>query len=198
MKKILFATNNKGKAREFKKILSDLQLEVLTLNDFDFNEDILEAGSTYEENAAIKAKKGGEVSGLISFGDDTGMEVDALNGFPGLHSKRFASGTDNDRNKLILEKLKDIPGDKRNVKYIGVIAIYNPNTQETEIFRGELSGIIALKPRGKNGFGYDPIFYLPKYKKTVAELSDDKKNKISHRQKALIKAKECLKKTMNL
>lgn len=193
MKKVLFATNNDGKAREFKKVLGDLPFEVLTLNDFDFKEDIPEIGSTYEENATIKAKKGAELTGLVSLGDDTGMEVEALDGFPGLHSKRFANGSEEDRNKLIIEKLKDVPEDKRTVKYIGVISVCNPKTQETKIFRDELKGVIILKPRGENGFGYDPIFYLPEYKKTVAELSEDEKNRISHRGKSLEKAKGYLK-----
>jgi XTP/dITP diphosphohydrolase len=192
-KKLLIATNNKGKAREFRGLLRGVPFRLVTLSDEGITTDIPETGNSFEENAVLKATALAAESGLLTLADDSGIEVDVLNGEPGVHSHRYAgeSATDADRYKFLLEKLKDIPEDKRNARFRCVIAIATPEGAVRTV-SGECCGILTTSPRGYNGFGYDPIFYVPELSRTMAELTIDEKNKISHRARAAAKAKELL------
>lgn len=191
-RKILIATRNKGKVREIKKILNGLPVQLLNLDDLKIDTEVAETGSTFEENAALKAIKYAEMAGILTIAEDSGLEVDAFGGAPGVRSARYCAGEDKDRNKLVLKKLKGIPLEERTARFRCVVAIYEPKNKILETCQGKMEGIITETPRGENGFGYDPIFYLPKFKKTNAELSMGEKNKISHRGKAFRRAKKIL------
>ena len=191
---IVLATGNLHKVKEIKDILKGLDLKFLTLQDFPKMPDIVEDGKTFEENAVKKAREIARLTGKIALSDDSGIEVQALNNAPGVYSARFAgekaSGSAN--NKKLIGLLKGIPLARRKARFVCVIAIAEPGGR-IYTAKGELKGIIALRPAGKRGFGYDPLFIVPRYKKTVAQLSDVVKNSISHRSKALKKAKGILK-----
>jgi XTP/dITP diphosphohydrolase len=186
--KLLLATSNRGKAREFHELLGS-GFELLTLRDIDPNINIPEPGATYEENASIKALVGARLSGILTLADDSGLEVDALGGQPGTMSARYAGdkATDAERVAYLLSKLKDVPQEKRSARFVCVIAIAVQGGS-LEICRGECEGRITFESRGDNGFGYDPIFFFPEYGKTMAELPSDLKNKVSHRARAAQKA----------
>jgi XTP/dITP diphosphohydrolase len=194
MPKLLLATNNEGKAREYKSLLEGVPFELVTPAEVGISTEVEEVGRSFEENATIKAATLALESGLLSLADDSGLEVDALDGEPGTLSARYAgeNASDADRVSYLLAKMRGIPQEKRQARFKCVIAIANPQG-EVELCSGECNGIIALEPRGDKGFGYDPIFYLPELGKTMAELPPEEKNKISHRGRAAAKAGEVLK-----
>ena len=194
--KLLLATTNRGKAREFQYLFSGVPYHLVTMADEGFTTDVAETGKTFEENAALKASTLAMESGLLTLADDSGLEVDALGGEPGLLSHRYAgdNATDEDRVNFLLKKLDGVPEEKRTARFRCVIAVASPDNK-IEMFSGECPGIIAFAPRGDNGFGYDPVFYVPEYGKTLAELPSDIKNKISHRGRAAVKAREYLSET---
>jgi XTP/dITP diphosphohydrolase len=191
--RLLLATTNKGKAREYKALLSGIPYEIVTMTEQGFYLEVEETGTTFEENARLKAETLAVESGLLSLADDSGLEVDALDGEPGVRSNRYAGegASDEDRYRLLLDKLKDVPDEKRTARFHCVIAIAAPDGQ-VELYSGDCPGVITKEPRGKNGFGYDPVFYLPELRKTMAELWQEEKNKISHRARAAEKARLAL------
>ena len=185
MLEILVATNNLGKVKEIKDILDDRQIKILTMKDFPNLPKIEEDGKTYQENAFKKARKILEYTGKICLADDSGLEIDYLEGKPGIYSSRWGS-SDEERIDKVLKLLKDVPLDKRNAKFVCVVVLVLPDGK-TYMVKEECKGIIKFKPKGKSGFGYDPIFLVPEYGKTFAELGDKLKNQISHRGKAMRK-----------
>ena len=193
--KIVLATNNKHKIEEIKNILSDPKLELLTLNDFPDFPKVEETGKTLEENAILKAKGIYQFTNLLSLADDSGLEVDALDGAPGVLSSRFAGEhcSYKDNNVKLLSLMENIPWEKRGAAFVCVVAIAQ-DLENIKTVRGEVRGIIAHEEKGEEGFGYDPVFYFPELGKTFAQLSFEEKNKISHRAKAFRKAKELIKK----
>ena len=194
--KILIATRNKGKFTEFVEILKDLPFELLFLDDVvdkvpsDF--DVKETGKTFEENAVLKAETYGKMSGLLTLADDSGLCVDYLDGGPGVKSHRFAIGNDKDRYEKLLELMKKVPKKDRKAKFISVICLYNPQNRNIIITSDECRGEIAFKPKGKHGFGFDPVFIVEDLDKHFAELTLEEKNQVSHRAKALKKIKKFL------
>lgn len=191
----VIATENEHKLKEIGAILKDLHLEVLSIRDAGLESlKIIENGDTFEENALIKARAVMEKTGKLAIADDSGLEVDMLNSQPGIYSARFAgeNATDDENNKKLLKLLEDIPLHDRTARFVCSIAAVFPNG-DTIVLRGECPGIIGLEPKGKGGFGYDPLFIVEKYNKTFAELGEEKKNRISHRAVALEKLKKELK-----
>ena len=195
MKRIVLATNNKHKINEIKGILSGLAAEILTLEDFPGAPKVEETGKTLEENAILKAEAIHGFTGLPSLADDSGLEVDALRGAPGVLSSRFAGEhcSFEDNNRKLLRMMSDLPWEKRGAKFVCVVALAKDSNQ-TVTLRGEVNGLITLEERGENGFGYDPVFYLPNLNRTFAQLSFEEKNKISHRARAFGKAGELIRK----
>jgi XTP/dITP diphosphohydrolase len=189
MSKLLLATTNRGKISEYRSLLSGLPFELVTPGEVGINIDVEEKYPSYEENASVKAKTYSDASHLITLADDSGLEVDMLGGEPGIRSARAAgeAAGDKERIKHLLARLKGVPLEKRTARFKCVIAIATPEGR-TELCHGECPGLVVLEPRGENGFGYDPVFYLPEFKKTIAELPLDIKNRISHRGKAARKA----------
>ena len=186
MKKIIFATSNNNKLVEIRKIMEDLDVEIVSMKDANINIDIDENGTTFEENAIIKAKAISELCDDIVLADDSGLEIDYLNKEPGVHSARFA-GVDTPysvKKGSLIEKLKGVEEEKRTARFVCVIAAVFPD-KNLITTRGTIEGYIGHEERGNNGFGFDPIFYLKEYGCTTAELSMEEKNKISHRGKAL-------------
>lgn len=194
MKKIIFATTNQGKVKEVKMILEDLGVEVLSLKDLDINVDIVEDGTTFEENALIKAKTIAKLSNEIVLADDSGLEVDYLNKAPGIMSARYmGEDTSYDiKNQAIIDKLAEAKGKERSARFVCAIACAMPDG-ETFTTRGTIEGEIGYKIEGTEGFGYDPIFYVPEFGCTTAQLTPEQKNKVSHRGKALEEMKKILK-----
>lgn len=198
-KKIIFATGNEGKMKEVRSILADLDFEILSLKEAEINIDIVEDGKTFEENTVIKAKAISSFQseyGLekcIVLADDSGLEIDYLGKAPGVYSARYmGEDTSYDiKNKKILELLEGVSEDKRTARFVCVIAAVFPSG-EIKTAKGTIEGIIGYNISGENGFGYDPIFYLPEYNCTTSELSVEQKNKISHRGKALNEIKDIL------
>ncbi|MBI5376721.1 MAG: XTP/dITP diphosphatase [Candidatus Schekmanbacteria bacterium] len=192
--KLLIATKNEGKLREIKALLKDLSIEVLSLKDMpDFA--LPEEGNDYFKNACHKAEAVSSAFNLPAIADDSGLEVDFLDGCPGPLSARFGGEeiSDTDRNKLLLRQLQGIPQAKRTAKFRCMIALSIPG-KKTMTIEATCEGVIAQEIRGDNGFGYDPVFYIPELDKTFAEIDKDVKNRISHRGKALREMKELLKK----
>ena len=183
---ILLATNNQGKVLELKKLLGELPFNVRSLQDFPQVGEIEENGESFAENALIKAKAGARATGILTLADDSGLEVDVLQGEPGVRSARFAGEPKNDsrNNAKLLELLKDIPLYRRAARFKSVIALVTPEGEEF-VTEGTCEGLISLEPKGQGGFGYDPLFYVPEYDRSFAELSLEEKNAISHRGKAL-------------
>ncbi|HHT56943.1 XTP/dITP diphosphatase [Herbinix luporum] len=193
MKKIIFATSNEGKLAEIKKILGDLKVEILSLKEANINVNIEENGTSFEENAIIKAKTICDLTGEIVFADDSGLEVDYLDKAPGIYSARFLGENTpySVKNQYIIDKLKDVEENDRSARFVCVIACAFPDGNI--ITRtGVIEGYIAKKISGSNGFGYDPIFYVPEYNCTTADMPSELKNNISHRGKALQAMKEVL------
>jgi XTP/dITP diphosphohydrolase len=193
MPKLLLATNNRGKAREYKSLLEGVPFELVMPDELGIATEVAELGKSFEANAILKAATLAAESGLLSLADDSGLEVDALEGEPGTLSARYAgeNASDADRVNYLLAKLEGIPQEKRTARFRCVIAIATPQG-EVELCSGQCDGVIAFEPIGDKGFGYDPIFYLPELKKTMAELPPEEKNKISHRGRAAAKAREIL------
>jgi XTP/dITP diphosphohydrolase len=199
MKKIIFATSNEGKLAEIKKILGDLKVEILSLKEANINVNIEENGTSFEENAIIKAKTICDLTGEIVFADDSGLEVDYLDKAPGIYSARFLGENTpySVKNQYIIDKLKDVEENDRSARFVCVIACAFPDGNI--ITRtGVIEGYIAKKISGINGFGYDPIFYVPEYNCTTADMPLELKNNISHRGKALQAMKEVLLKHISL
>ena len=191
---VIMATNNEGKVREVREILKDTGIEILSLKEAGIDIDIEETGDSFEVNAAIKAETVRDLTNRVTIADDSGLSIDFLDGAPGIYSSRFmGEDTSYDiKNAAILEKMKDVPEDKRGARFICAMAIARPDSF-TEIFNGVFEGRIAWEASGVNGFGYDPIFYVPEMGCTSAELEADVKNAMSHRGKALRQAVEELK-----
>lgn len=196
--KIIFATGNQGKMREIRKILGDMGVEIQSMKEAGIELDIVEDGSTFEENAVIKAKAVAEHSDGIVLADDSGLEIDYLGGEPGIYSARYL-GEDTSyriKNQNLIERLEGVPETERTARFVCAIAAVMPDG-EVLTTHGVIEGIISHEEKGTNGFGYDPIFYVPEYQCTTAQLSDEQKNEISHRGKALEAMKEKLKKRMS-
>ena len=193
--KLLLATNNAGKVKEYRSLLRSITFELVTPKELGISVDVEEAGTTYEENARLKACTLAKKSGLLTLADDSGIEVDALNGAPGVMSARYAgeNASDAERVHYLLSKLEDIPREKRTARFYCLIAIAQPDGQ-VQYCDGECKGIITFKPQGENGFGYDPIFFFPERGKTMAQLPLEIKNQISHRGRAAQKARLLLNK----
>ena len=206
MNKLLIATNNQGKIEELQQLLADLNVELVIPSQIGLDLDVIEDGLTYAENATKKAIEFAEASGLISLADDTGLEVDALDGAPGLYSKRFGSEEnggqelpDFDRRRYLVQQIKDTPR-PWTARFRATIAIVVPKNHVTlnevkslQLTEGICEGEIIPEDRGVNGFGYDPIFLFPELGKTMAELPAEEKNRLSHRAKAVMSAKMILK-----
>ena len=197
MKQIILATKNKNKLVEVKAVLGN-DYEVLSMEDIGIDVDVEENGTTFEENATIKAEAICKICGKPVMADDSGLEIDYLDKKPGVLSARFLGhDTSYDiKNAKILEMLEDVPEEKRTARFVCSIAVAFPD-RDTVVVRDTIEGIIGYESSGENGFGYDPIFYVPELKKTTAQLSMEEKNKISHRGKALVKMANRLK-DMNL
>lgn len=197
MKQIILATKNKNKLVEVKAELGN-DYEVLSMEDIGIDVDVEENGTTFEENATIKAEAICKICGKPVMADDSGLEIDYLDKKPGVLSARFLGhDTSYDiKNAKILEMLEDVPEEKRTARFVCSIAVAFPD-RDTVVVRDTIEGIIGYESAGENGFGYDPIFYVPELKKTTAQLSMEEKNKISHRGKALVKMANRLK-DMNL
>jgi XTP/dITP diphosphohydrolase len=191
--KLLLATNNTGKVKEFRSLLQGIPFELVTPKEIGIVMDVDETGATYRENARLKACALAAQSGLLTLADDSGIEVDALHGEPGVTSARYAgeNASDAERVNFLLSKLKDVPLEKRTARFYCVIAIAKPDGT-VQFCDGECKGTITVKPAGVTGFGYDPVFYLPEFGKTMAELPAEVKNQISHRGRAAQKAKMLL------
>lgn len=186
MKRIIFATGNEGKMREIRMILADLGVPVVSMKEAGISAEVEETGKSFEENALIKAKTIMEQCGEIVLADDSGLEIDYLDGAPGIYSARFmGEDTSYDiKNAALIEKLQGVPDEKRTARFVCVIACALPDGR-TMTSCGAMEGIIGYEIKGENGFGYDPIFYLPEYGCTSAEISPEQKNELSHRGKAL-------------
>ncbi|MBQ9982976.1 MAG: XTP/dITP diphosphatase [Lachnospiraceae bacterium] len=186
MKKLIFATGNEGKMKEIRMILGDLDYEILSMKEAGIDVDIVEDGKTFEENAIIKATEISKLAGCVVLADDSGLEVDAMDKMPGIYSARYL-GEDTPysvKNQTIIDNLAGLPDEKRTARFVCVIAAAFPDGRVVTK-RGTIEGIIGHEEKGENGFGYDPIFFVPEYGKTTAELSPEEKNRISHRGKAL-------------
>jgi len=190
---LVVATRNSGKLAEIKDILKLDGWRISGLDDFPTMGKIPEVGKTFEENAISKTRAVAGITQLTAIGDDSGIEVDALGGGPGVYSARFAGegASDADNNKKMLEVMKGVPVSNRAAKFVCVIAVVTSDGAE-KVVRGECKGVILEEPRGKRGFGYDPLFYYPPMAKTYSEMTPEEKNSISHRFRALVKLKEIL------
>ena len=194
---IIFATKNKGKIKEINAILADMDVNVISMEDAGITIDVVEDGTTFEENSMKKAVQIMEVSGKITLADDSGLEIDAMDKAPGVYSARFM-GEDTpypERFKAIFEKLEGVPEEKRTARFVSCIAAAFPDGRRLTSL-DTVEGIIGYEVKGENGFGYDPIFFVPEKGRYMAELSAEEKNAISHRGKALGKMKELLKKEL--
>lgn len=195
--KIIFATGNEGKMKEIRLILADLGAEILSLKDAGIDMEIAEDGKTFEENAVIKAKAVMKATRALVLADDSGLEIDYLHGEPGVYSARYL-GEDTSyriKNQNLIDRLEGVPEEERTARFVCVIAAAFPDGRVLTA-RGTIEGIIGYEERGEGGFGYDPIFYLPEYGCSTAELSLEKKNELSHRGKALRRMKEKLEEYM--
>ena len=193
--KIVFATKNEGKVKEIKEMLTGMNIDLISLNHYNQLPEVNEDGKSFFENALKKAKIISEFTGETVLADDSGLQVDVLNGEPGIYSARFAgnNATDEENNNKLLAKLKDVPQQKRSASFVCSLVLYKKDGSY-DSFEGKWEGQIIDERRGENGFGYDPIFYTPELKKTAAELPSAIKNKVSHRGQAFAKLKKVLEK----
>jgi len=187
--KLVLASRNRHKIKEIERVLLSCGVsgvELLSLDDIGYEGEIEENGTTFEENAKIKASVPASM-GYAAIADDSGLEVDALNGAPGVYSARYAGEPCNDsnNNQKLLSALDAVPDGKRGARFVSVVAYLDPATGETKLFRGECPGVILREERGQDGFGYDPLFYLPSLGKTYAEITTEEKNGVSHRGQAM-------------
>lgn len=195
-KKIVFATGNENKMKEIRMILADLGMPIISMKEAGITVDVVEDGTTFEENALIKATEIAKlVDNCIVLADDSGLEIDYLNKEPGIYSARYAGeNTSYDiKNNLLLSRLEGVPDEQRTARFVCAVAAAFPDGS-TEVVRGTIEGIIGYEIAGENGFGYDPIFYLPEYGCTTAELTPEKKNELSHRGVALRKMRAIMEK----
>ena len=190
MRKLLIATRNPGKAREITAVLSDLPFDFVSLLDYPDAPEVEETGATFIENAVLKARAYAAYTGELTLADDSGLEVDALDGGPGVMSSRFAP-TDPERIAKLLDLMKEIRQGRRSARFRCAIAVADTGGR-VETCEDTVEGVIARQPKGDNGFGYDPVFYLPSLGKHMAELPPDEKNAVSHRGKAIRKARDLL------
>lgn len=193
MKQIIFATGNEGKMKEIRMILEELKCPVLSMREAGIEADIVEDGQTFEENAIIKARAIAQQTDSVVLADDSGLVIDYLDGEPGIYSARYL-GEDTSyriKNQNLIDRLEGVPDEKRGARFVCVIAAVLPGG-EILTERGIMEGRIGYEEKGGNGFGYDPIFYVPEYDCSAAELTPEQKNQISHRGKALQKIKEAL------
>ncbi|MFJ7934968.1 XTP/dITP diphosphatase [Sporosarcina sp. NPDC096371] len=190
MKEVLIATNNLGKAKDFDTLFKPFGVRVLTLNDLDEPIDVEETGVTFEDNAILKAETVARLLNKIVIADDSGLEIDALDGAPGVYSARYAGPEKNDGDNIdkVLKELAAVPTEGRTARFRCVLAVAGPGIQ-TETFSGSCEGLIHTERKGTNGFGYDPIFYVPEQGRMMAELSPEEKSLISHRGAALAQLK---------
>ncbi len=181
--RLAIATRNRGKLREFKRLLDGVPFELFALDDLGVNFDAEETGDTFEANARSKSRDYAAATGVLTLADDSGLEVDALGGAPGVYSARYAGehGDDEANNDLLLTSLADVPAGQRTARYRIVIALTDPATMETVTVEGTCEGEIGFERKGMNGFGYDPLFYVPQHQKSMAELTGDEKDALSHR-----------------
>ncbi len=194
--KIVFATGNAGKMREIRLILADLGREIVSMKEAGFDGDIEENGTTFRENAEIKARTVWEKTGGIVLADDSGLVIDYLNGEPGVYSARYLGDTPyEEKNKVLIERMADAVEEERSARFCCSIAAVLPDGRVLHT-EAAMEGRIAHKPAGSGGFGYDPILWLPDYQKTSAELTMEEKNRISHRGKALEQMKEMLREAL--
>jgi XTP/dITP diphosphohydrolase len=191
--RLLIATHNRGKLIEYQEMFADLLFELVTLDDVGIRDDVAENGATFAENARVKALDYARASGLLTLADDSGLEVGALGGEPGVRSRRYAGENKSDAERIafLLDKLRDVPPGKRAARFRCAIALATPDGKLWEA-EGTCEGKIAFEPRGKNGFGYDPIFEIAARGVRMAELSTAEKNKVSHRAHAAEKARDIL------
>jgi XTP/dITP diphosphohydrolase len=190
---VVVSTRNPGKLREIKAILSSPSLKFLSLEDFPDLPEVVEDGATFAENAGKKARTIAELTGRLTIADDSGLAVDALQGRPGVFSSRYAGekATDGERCQKLLEEMAFVPEGHRQAKFVCAMAVVQAGGR-MEVVEGECRGWITFAPRGKRGFGYDPVFFVPEFGKTMAELEPEEKNRISHRAQALEKLKALL------
>ena len=194
MKRLVLASGNPGKLRELGALLADLGYELHPQSEFAV-EPVAETGTTFVENAIIKARHASRATGLPALADDSGIELDALDGAPGVYSARFAGADASDaaNNALLVEKLRDIPAERRNARYRAVIVLMRHAADPSPLIcEGSWEGVIQLQPAGEGGFGYDPYFYLPELGCSSAQLSAEEKNRLSHRGQALAELKRRL------
>ena len=194
MKKLIFATGNAGKMKEIRMILADMGYEIRSMKEEGIDPEIIEDGTTFEENAVIKAKAVAALTDAIVLADDSGLEIDALNKEPGIYSARYM-GEDTSyhvKNNKLIERLEGVPEEHRTARFVCAIAAVLPEGKVL-VTTGTIEGRIGYEEKGENGFGYDPIFYVPEYGCTSAELTEEQKNEISHRGKALRAMRELLK-----
>lgn len=198
MGRFIVATRNKGKIKEIEEILDGFPFKVISMEDAGICRDIDEHGGSFKENALIKAEEVFGITGEMVMADDSGLETDYLNGGPGIYSSRFAGmdATDEDRNNKLLELLKGVPFEKRRARFVCAIAVITPENGCFTV-EGTCDGYIAFAPEGENGFGYDPIFYVPQYNMTTAQMRPEQKHMISHRGKALRLMRSELAKAIN-
>jgi XTP/dITP diphosphohydrolase len=192
--KLLVATRNPGKVKEYRDLLADLPVEITWLEAEGITLEVEETGTSFEENALLKASTYARVSGLLTWADDSGLEVDALGGWPGVASARHAGldATDAERTQILLRRLQGVPYERRGAVFRCVVALATPEGQSWTA-SGASSGVIIESPLGEGGFGYDPVFYIPQYERTYAQLDPAEKNDLSHRGRATRKAKILLK-----
>ena len=195
---IILATNNKSKVKEISEMMSGSDITFESLADAGINVEVEETGTTFEENALLKAREICKLSGKPTISDDSGLEIDALDGAPGIYSSRFmGEDTSYDiKNNALIEKLDNVADPDRTARFRCCMALVLPDGREF-VTEGAMEGIIAREPKGINGFGYDPILFIPEYNRTSAELSSEEKNNISHRGEALRKMIEVIKKELN-
>lgn len=198
MPKLVLASTNKGKLVEFQKLLADLSMELLSLADYPGIPEINEDGNTFAENASIKARAVAGYTGELTLADDSGLEVDVLNGKPGVYSARYGQPgwSDRERYRFLLEKLQGAPFEKRTARFRCAVALVNPRNNRIDQVDGTVEGVILDSPRGEYGFGYDPVFFIPELGKTMAELTGEDKNKFSHRGRAVQKMIPLIKKAL--
>ena len=193
-KQLLVATHNPGKVREYRYLLRDMPVDLVSLDDLGISHDVDETGVTFHENAWLKARAYCGLGKMLTLSDDSGLEVDALGGEPGVHSARYGGNrcrSDEDRVSLLVSNLEGIPWERRTARFRCVIAICDPDGIEVSVV-GSVAGMIQYKPQGTEGFGYDPVFYLPSFLCTIAQLSMEDKNRISHRGDAAHRAVKAL------
>jgi XTP/dITP diphosphohydrolase len=190
---VVLATRNRHKGAELAELLADLPFRIRTMDEFPDVPDVVEDGETCEANAVKKARAVSDATGLLAVADDTGLEVDALGGRPGVYAARYAGmqATYEDNWKKLLREMTGVPRDRRTAHFVTVAAVASPS-DVVAVTTGRLDGLIAEEPAGERGFGYDPVFYVPELGKTLAELSGEEKNRISHRAKAFAEVREVL------